>query len=580
MSNKSSILNPRIFGITTEIGRKSLQKTLGIKGTIHFGISNKEGPIELPSKLQVGIFGILLILILILSLSNDNSFQLGTYMDDASYAVLAQSIAFSETYGLINVPGKPLPVRYPPGFPILLSPFARLFSNNMNSMQVLSLLATLLNASLLFFGWPYLCQNKSYWWGLIIATLYSISPTAISHTHMVMSEPAFTTFTLAALILVEKYLSRNGKLPIFLLGVVTSFAYLIRSVGIIIWFAIMARIIFTRSPKESIKLLGYLVSGGITLIIIVVLLTPVAIPDLIPLEYLNQLFNPQLWAQNQVKNAFIPRLLSAFLNYIGQHLREAVIPIGGGQRELELGRRFGLANLPLLTGLIIGCLILLGIFAFLSKQGVTQTVLLFEVLYFSVILLWPWREKRFLYPILPFLYYHLLMGILLVVNRLKSIKPLSSNTNRLLSHICVGITIFALFLISLYKGINNNQPDVKHTRDLQTGTLWLKKNSPKDALIMAQQPQSIYIYSERKTIDYSYTLDLTELEKEIHEQHIDYILVAPQLEWRADGSLAYDEYTRKAFLPFLNTLTEEALLKLVYEAKKDMVKIYQVIETP
>jgi len=111
------------------------------------------------------------------------------------------------------------------------------------------------------------------------------------------------------------------------------------------------------------------------------------------------------------------------------------------------------------------------------------------------------------------------------------------------------------------------------------GAIWLRENASNDAVIMAQQPQSIYLYSQRKTIDYPRVANATELERLIHEQGVDYILVAPKLEWRADGSLAYDEYTLDVLLPFLNTLTEKELLRLVYESEKDMTKVYQVINS-
>jgi hypothetical protein len=96
---------------------------------------------------------------------------------------------------------------------------------------------------------------------------------------------------------------------------------------------------------------------------------------------------------------------------------------------------------------------------------------------------------------------------------------------------------------------------------------------------MAQQAQSIYLYSQRKTVDYPHTADPAELVMAIHEQEVDYILVAPVLTWRADGSLEYDEYTREIILPSLESLSAKGGLRLVYKSEEDMVLIYRVGDT-
>lgn len=168
---------------------------------------------------------------------------------------------------------------------------------------------------------------------------------------------------------------------------------------------------------------------------------------------------------------------------------------------------------------------------------------------------------------------------MLVIGQIERLKLFSRNASRLISHICVGAVILTTLIFSIYKGFTDNTSSLEYTRDLRVGAIWLRENASNDAVIMAQQPQSIYLYSQRKTIDYPRVANATELERLIHEQGVDYILVAPKLEWRADGSLAYDEYTLDVLLPFLNTLTEKELLRLVYESEKDMTKVYQVINS-
>ena len=447
-------------------------------------------------------------------------------------------------------------------------------------MKFASLLATLLIISLLFWGWPYLSQNKSYWWGLIIVALYSSSPIVIGHTRMVMSEPAFTTFALGSLILTERCLRNSCKntAHILLLGFMTIFTFFIRTIGITLCVAVIIRILLAFPFSHAIKTLGYLLLGGMVFVIIVFVLTPIAIHDLLPFEYADQFENPQSWDQIQVETALIPRIYTGFLAYTKQHLREVVLPIGGGNQELEFGKRMGITDLPLLTGLVFGSLILLGSFSFLLKQGLSPSVYIFEILYFSAILLWPWRSARFLYPILPFLLYNLLWGVSIIGNQFRRIKILPKRISPITSETGVAVFFLVILFISIYKGVTDNNNSLQYTRDLRVGTTWLKENSSSEALIMAQEPESIFLYSQRKTIDYIYASTVPELERKIHQQGIDYILVAPKLEWNTDGSLEYDVYTRNIFLPHIDELVSRGYLRLVYQSDEDMVQAFQVLE--
>lgn len=64
----------------------------------------------------------LLVLAAGLYLYRFDSFQVGTYMDDAQYVVLAKSLVQGPAYGLVSGPGPALPTRFPFGWPLLLAP--------------------------------------------------------------------------------------------------------------------------------------------------------------------------------------------------------------------------------------------------------------------------------------------------------------------------------------------------------------------------------------------------------------------------------------------------------------------------
>src|SRR6266487_1209383 len=95
-----------------------------------------------PSRTQIVIWLGLVAAVLLVSLSNYQSYQIGTHYDDARYIVLAQSLAFSNQYGMINGPAPIAPGKYPFGYPLLLVPGLRLFPERLDLLKIPSLFAT------------------------------------------------------------------------------------------------------------------------------------------------------------------------------------------------------------------------------------------------------------------------------------------------------------------------------------------------------------------------------------------------------------------------------------------------------
>jgi hypothetical protein len=409
--------------------------------------------------------------------------------------------------------------------------------------------------------------------------LYMRSPLVIGQTKMVMSEPYFTTLTLIGLILTERYLVRKVVNPVasILTGTTLVLAIFTRNIGIVLIVAVAFRILVLPIEKATKqKVFIYLLIGGVLFLAAVIALTPVSIRSLLPIEYMDQFRDPHKWGQDQIDIVIVPRVVTALEEYVALHLRTAVIPIGGGGRELEFGRRLGIPNLPLLTGSLIGIFILLGILSAFQYRELSPTVLLFEIMYLAAILFWPWRAPRFLYPIIPFLFYNFLSGLKLIFNQFNRIKLLSR-----INPTAVGLAfvIFALSALSIFKVLRDHSTSLEYVRDLRVGAMWLKENSGKDDLVMAQQPQGIYLYSERKTMDFPphYEFESAEdFESIVRNRGVDYIVIAPDLVWREDGLLEYDNFTGELILPVMNELNQTNSVEVVYSSEADKVIVYKV----
>ena len=79
-----------------------------------------------------------------------DNFQVGAFSDDATYIVLARSLAHGAGFTLSNFP-QPIPeTTFPPGYPLLLAPLVYLWPSSFIPLKLLSMLATLVTTALLF----------------------------------------------------------------------------------------------------------------------------------------------------------------------------------------------------------------------------------------------------------------------------------------------------------------------------------------------------------------------------------------------------------------------------------------------
>ena len=530
-----------------------------------------------PTHVHVAIFCSLCLLMSGLSFKNYHAIQLGVSGDDAVYAILAHSLVFSEQYGLNYAPGEPLPPRHPFGFPLILSLIARFFPEAPEALKLVSFAATLSNMALLFWGWRFLLPGLSYWWCLAALALYALSPISLDLTRSVMSEPIFTTFALLSMIFAQKMLHDTQPHPVGLLvlGGVAMFTAAIRTIGITLLAAIILSVAWRSTAKW--KNLSMLASGGALFLLLVVSGTSISFSTLFPREYVDQLQRPAAVGQTHIEANFLVRGLTAYWEYVSQHIRFAVACLGGGEGERAFGQRFGVPNLPLLTGLLIGISVMIGWGYLFARRMLSFPAALFCLLYFGVILLWPWREPRFLYPIQPLLCAFFLCGIQITGTTLfRAFCSLTRSRvygNAFAAFAC--LTILAVFIFRGVTDVSNSFASMP--RDFRIGTLWLKEHAPQDAVIMAQNPETIFWYSQRKTINYLDVSTEDALNAAINTHHIDYLLIAPKKEWRTDGGLEYDDYTKNVLLPIIKNMEANGEARLVFQSMQDSVGVYRVI---
>lgn len=521
-----------------------------------------------PAPAQIAVWGVLVAACFWWSVRGWNSFQLGAQQDDAMYVVLAHSLVYGDTYGLVNGPGPARPQKYGFGFPLLLAPVVWALPDSPAATAIVPLAATLANLSLLFWGWPLLSPRTSRWCALAVAALYGFSPMVVRHSRIVMTEPVFTALVLTGLMLSESCVRRPSRRTGFILGAVVALACFTRPIGLALAAAAVIRLGLARRAGD----LAAALVAAITLVGLVVATTPVELAHLFPREYVHELRAGQPFDLTPGEELDpVERLVRVAGGYLLREVRRVVVPIGGGARERNLADRVGLGPAPAVLGALVSAIVTLGTWRLLRSGGLSATAMIFQLLYFVALLFWPWYDARFLYPVLPLISLEALAGVAAIASRIAPARWRGEAGRT------AAATVWALlFGLSLWRSLPL-QDSREATRDLSVGTTWLAANSPPGAIVAARYPEAVYLYSRRQTVDLPTAATADEFDRMAAQQRIDFVLIAPELYWRPDGALELGASDR-VLLAALEDLESRRRVELVYASDpRQEVRVYRVL---
>lgn len=425
--------------------------------------------------------------------------------------------------------------RYPPGYPI-----AAALALSVSGMEIPFLLSNLTNEpiyflhalNIVFFAFAAVVfwlkvENTSTpaWIPFTAALLWAVNQTSAATASQIASEPLFLLLSMVALgcwrSATNDPSTRLGNL--LLAMIVTTLCLLTRTAGL----AVVATALFMAAwnwrrlehPWQT--------------------LAAAAIPFFVYAAYVlvtqqtayMEVMLRGSFGEHEASQPLVTRLLANGTVYLRSSVDLLLPKVMGTYGILDLA---GLIFLEVAYGLVILVLLFIGLIAYIRKHGVTIG-LVYVAATLGMILVQPYRENRYLIPILPFLMIYWLNGLHYAWGFLPKIF---GGKGRWRSFGIAFLALLALWNVAVngYAGVKNwrniimlrHQPAWAPERyilsrendfaDFIAASIWLGQHVPTNSIIYSRKPSFTYLASGRHAVPTLTILTHHDLWREVSQQ--------------------------------------------------------------
>ncbi|MCB9224901.1 MAG: hypothetical protein R2780_02055 [Crocinitomicaceae bacterium] len=349
------------------------------------------------------------------------------------------------------------PYLYPNGFPILLAPIYQLFGLDFLKMKYLCAFFFLLSIPVLYKVFK--SNFNSIIYAFIIIILIAFNPHFIIFCDMILSDLPFFFLVILSFYLMTL---KNSVINQVFLASSIFYAYFTRDIGIVLLPTLLAYQIMNKEKYTSRKWIKYIPYAlFVSAYAIIKLIFPSG-----GANHLEMFFS----------GITIDRIFGNFEYYM-----------------LLLSDVFFFGSLDFVLGL---ALMLFTIFGAVISFKQYAYFIVFIVLYFAVLLVWPSVQGvRFLFPLLPLFVFFGLKGIQFLIEKIK-VKPIIAY-----GFMCIYLLVFSVNSfgqINEYAKLNTNEVDIPETREVYE---YLSSEIPSDATIGFIKPRVLWLFTDVKCID-------------------------------------------------------------------------------
>jgi hypothetical protein len=227
---------------------------------------------------------------------------------------------------------------------------------------------------------------------------------------------------------------------------------------------------------------------------------------------------------------------------------------------------------------LLTCLVFIGWLRSLL-QPASRLIAVYLLFYFGILLLWQtqWSSERFVVSIVPFLYFCLLRGIILVVffvkalisrmaHPLKTLDDLAAAGTRL-GKIALWVAVAIAVPINVWAGFRGAIQNNALSRDwvaYYDCADWVRSNTPPDAIIVSRKPELFYLRSNRQGLVYPFSHDIDRVVDFLKKNNVHYLVF---------DSFAWSQTTARYIYPVL--ISKPELFKTVYALKDPLTLVLE-----
>jgi len=493
-----------------------------------------------------------------------SEFIAGSVGDDAVYIEMARSIA--EGRGPIIYLSEftsYLPFAFPAGYPLLLSPIARLFPHSIHALQLTSLILPLSGIPFYF-----ICKrlqiNRTL--ALSAIALVLLNPWIVAYSNRVLSEAPYTFFSYIALLAYIKWQDTARPLSPTLLVVMLAagLSASIRTVGLALIATMLLHLLVRCKWSHLISLsLSLAVSMS---------------PQLLANKQgggsiISQGYHLQMVEHAQSLGTRLDFMLHNALGYLNE-LPAALVPLFGNQVHsltTNTGLGFLYTMVLFLAGILLLALISIGAWQLLRLQDEAGKVILIYLAFYTGAILnfsgWPSGvQLRLLVPLIPILYLLLLNGSTHLLSR-TTFPPWT-----------IQLITIAILAVSAGHNLYRASHTMSQSRsdsgrgfvDYSAGSSWIHSHTLPSDIIMARYPLERHIHFNRPCV--RYPEEATSIESlRLGEHNISFLFISPG---NPDYPDQLDE-TERRIKRMVQTHPDR--FQLAYENRGQSIYIYQVI---
>lgn len=308
-----------------------------------------------------------------------------TGQDDVEYMALGQSLRHGG-YNMLFRVDQPLHAQYPPGYPALLAVWGAVFGDGFSALAALSLVL-----SVATIGFTYVVIRRLFGatLGLLVVAVLAFNPELVQWGGDVASEPPYMFFSVLSLVLLS---SRDRRARV--LGSACGLAILAaltRSAGVTLIGAVGLTLLVERRWRAF----GTFAAVSVVTLGAWTLWTAMAPEQYVGMSYIADLTSSV--RPDALRSQFLRRAWHRVTWY----------PTQGVPWALAVPTKAGTLVDNIFWALVVWTGVASGLWAFARRW---HAAALYLVIYSGLLFIWPWRQERFVIPLLPLVVALLLVG--------------------------------------------------------------------------------------------------------------------------------------------------------------------------